>query len=86
MSNRGVISFILLILLFVTLHLTNPSKDKHLELLKLKMTETYTVYMSNDTAFANRFGYNDYYFFSLTTDQQGDMHETASLGVLGFVF
>jgi hypothetical protein len=86
MSNRGIISFILLIILFVTLRFTNPSKEKHLELLKTKMADAYAADMGNDTAFSNHFEYNDYYFFSLTTDQIGDMHETTSVGVLGFVF
>jgi hypothetical protein len=86
MSNRGIISFLLLILLLVTLHLTNPSKEKHLELLKTKMADMYAVDMGNDTAFSSRFDYDDYYFFSYTADKIGDINETTSVGILGFIF
>ena len=86
MANRGIISFLLLIILFVALHLTNPSKEKHLELLKVKMADMYATDMGNDTAFSNRFNYNDYYFLSITVDKIGDVQQTSSVGILGFIF
>ncbi len=86
MTNRGMISFLLLILLFVTLHLTNPSKEKHLELLKVKMADMYATDMGNDTAFSKRFDYDDYYILSITVDKIGDIHQTSSVGILGFIF
>ena len=86
MSNRGIISFLLLIVLFFVLPLTNPTMDKHLELLKTKFSDTYTAEMGDDTTFDKQFEYTNYYIFSITTNRASDLHENASFGILGLVF
>ena len=86
MSSRGFISFLLLVILLVVLHFTNPPKEKHIELLKTKMSDVYAVDMGDDSAFSKRFEYTNDYFFSFTTDEVGDTHERTSIGFLGFVF
>ncbi len=86
MSTRGFLSFLVMVLFLVLLHFTNPTKEKHIELLKTKLPDEYAVDMGDDNAFGNRFQYTNDYFFSFTVDMVGDTHERTSIGILGFVF
>jgi hypothetical protein len=86
MSNRGIISFLLVIVFLFVLHFTNPTMDKHLELLKTKFSDEYSAEMGDDNTFASHFAYTNYYFFSITINTASDLHENSSFGILGFVF
>jgi hypothetical protein len=86
MRERFLIRFALLLFLFGSLYFLNPTREQHLDKLKVKFNDTYALDMGNDDAFASRFEYHNYYFFSTTTDKIGDEHERSSIGLLGFVF
>jgi hypothetical protein len=86
MGERLLIRFIVLAFLFGSLYFLNPSREEHLDKLKVKFNDAYAMDMGNDDAFASRFQYHNYYFFSTTTDNIGDEHEKSSIGLLGFVF
>jgi hypothetical protein len=86
MSERKIIRLFLLAFLLMTLFFLNPSREQHIDKLKVKFDDEYGADQGNDDAFGNRFEYHDYYLFSTTTDNVSSEHERTSVGLLGFVF
>ncbi|UAY51424.1 hypothetical protein [Ferruginibacter albus] len=78
------IVFLLVILMALT-YFTNPGYEKHLNKLKEKFADEYAQFAESGGDFDAAFEYHNYYFFSTTTDKASDLHELATIGILGFV-
>ena len=86
MSERRIIRLLLLAFLLGSLYFLNPSREQHIDKLKVKFDDEYTMDQGNDDTFNSRFEYHNYYFFSTTTDNISGEQERTSIGLLGFVF
>jgi hypothetical protein len=86
MSGGRLICLFLLAFLLGTLYFLNPSKEQHINTLKVKFDNEYEMRHGNDDAFGSRFVYHNYIFFSTTTQVPDDNQENTTTGILGFVF
>jgi hypothetical protein len=86
MKERRIIRLLLLFFIFGSLCFLNPSREQHIDKLKVKFNDAYNIDQENDDEFSGRFEYHNYYIFSTTTDNLGPGQERSSVGILGFVF